>query len=297
MQKTTDLFLNFIQKDRRYSTHTIVSYKTDLVQFSHFLKETFDVSAEIADYHMIRVWIAYLIEQKISGRSINRKIATLKSFFRFLMIHGQIEISPVQKIGAVKFPQRLPVYLDEKNIAEVIGKAEQSCHEFYQKRNYLLLLTFYYTGMRLSELINLKETDFDKFSSTVRVIGKGGKQRLIPVNRELLDEIDSYLAEKQKIFNVSKHSIYMFVTQSGKKLYPKLVYRIVNLYLSMTSTVEKRSPHVLRHTFATHLLNAGAELNAIKELLGHASLSATQVYTHNSVEKLKSIYKQAHPKA
>lgn len=290
-------FINYLIKEKRYSTHTGISYQNDLAQFSAFLESGMQSDLVIADHKHIRSWVSSLMEQGIKGRSINRKIATLRSFYTFLMKEGILDSNPAKKVVSTKVSKRLPVYVDEQAMKKVQNEILQDGTEYSKLLAEMIVLLLYSTGMRLSELINLKEGDVDRYNGQLKVLGKRQKERLIPVTKKVLEWIDAYLVEKKQLKIDSGAEGYLFVTSSGKKIYPKLVYRAVSLYLSMTSTVEKRSPHVLRHTFATHMLNAGAELNAIKELLGHSGLSATQVYTHNAVEKLKTIYKQAHPKA
>ena len=290
-------FINYLIKEKRYSTHTGISYQNDLALFSACLESGMQSDLAKADHKHIRSWVSSLMEQGIKGRSINRKIATLRSFYTFLMKEGILDSNPAKKVVSTKVSKREPVYVDEQAMNKVQDELLQVGTEYSKLLAEMIVLLLYSTGMRLSELINLKEGDVDRYNGQLKVLGKRQKERLIPVTKKVLEWIDAYLVEKKQLKIDSGAEGYLFVTSSGKKIYPKLVYRAVSLYLSMTSTVEKRSPHVLRHTFATHMLNAGAELNAIKELLGHSGLSATQVYTHNAVEKLKTIYKQAHPKA
>lgn len=246
---------------------------------------------------MIRTWLVELMDDGISTRSINRKLSSLKSFFRFLMKEGLIEDSPLLRVPSPKTAKRLPVFIEEESMSRMFE--EFSGDKGYESlRDRIILETFYATGMRLSELIGLRTQDISFSNSTIRVLGKRNKERLIPIGNNLSHQLEDYLKEKQNTdFLVEQGEGYLFVTKQGKKLYPRLVYRLVREYLDQVSQVEKKSPHVLRHTFATHMLNRGADLNAIKEILGHANLSATQVYTHNTIDKLKKIYQQAHPKA
>jgi integrase/recombinase XerC len=292
-----ETFINYLLKEKRYSTHTAISYQNDLVQFTAFLESGGQCDLVKADHKQIRAWVSNLMEHGIKARSINRKVATLRSFYKFLMKEGLLDSNPAKKVVSTKVPKLLPVYADEQSMKKIQEEAMQADSEYSVLLAEMIVLLLYSTGMRLSELINLKEVDVDHYNGQLKVLGKRQKERLIPVTKKVLDWINTYLVEKKQLKLDKEAEGYLIVTPSGKKVYPKLVYRTVSLYLSMTSTVEKRSPHVLRHTFATHMLNAGAELNAIKELLGHSSLAATQVYTHNAVEKLKTIYKQAHPKA
>ena len=282
-------FIHFIQHEKRYSTHTITSYTIDLNQFFNFLLSDFQVkSIRKINYQLIRSWITKLLNDKISPRTVNRKIATLKTYFRFLIKEGVIEASPMQKIISPKTSKRLPVFVNEIKMDKLLDEIEFG--EGYNAiRDRLILELFYLTGIRLSELINLKRKNIDFVNETIRVLGKRKKERIIPVTTDILSKI-------KKLTSIANSS-YLFNSDKGKQLYQKQVYRLVNKYLSKVTSLDKKSPHVLRHTFATHMLNNGADINAIKELLGHTSLSATQVYTHNTIEKLKIVYKQAHPRA
>lgn len=286
-------FISFLQHEKRYSPHTILSYRNDLEQFYSFLKRyQYSETPDDIRHFQIRSWMVEMMEAKITARSINRKISSLKSYFKFLMRHNLMRHDPTLKIEPPKTSKRLPVYVDKTGTEKLLTNLEIE-EGFAGKRNKLILEIFYSTGFRLSELINLKETDVDRSRKEIKVLGKGNKQRIVPVDQKLLDSIASYLDAKPKEFN----SEYLIVTDAGHQCYRKFVYNIVKRYLSEVTTVDKKSPHTLRHTFATHLVDAGADLNAVKELLGHASLAATQVYTHNSIEKLKDTYKKAHPKA
>ena len=287
-------FYQYIEFEKRYSRHTLTAYKTDLEQFYDFLDGVFETKdIRQVDHQMVRSWIVELMEQGISTRSINRKISTLKTYFKFLLREETVEHDPLQKVISPKSSKRLPVFV-EKNSMDVLLDQLEFDEGFKGIRDRLVIEMFYATGMRLSELININESDLDLTKGTVKVLGKRNKERIIPFGMQLSDQLGCYKAEKQACnFDNDR----LFVTDKGEKLYEKFVYRLVNRYLSAVTTIEKKGPHVLRHTFATHMLNNGADLNAIKELLGHTNLSATQVYTHNSFEKLKSIYKQAHPRA
>lgn len=282
-------FLHYLLHEKRYSAHTIKSYETDLQQFILFLADEFQVSsAKNVNFQLIRTWIATLLNNNISARSVNRKITTLKTYFRFLMNEDVIKVSPMQKIIGPKTPKKLAVFVEEIKMDELFSKVEFGEDDVAQ-RDRLILELFYFTGIRLSELVNLKKSDVDFSNSTIRVLGKRNKERLIPIT--------ACIVHKIKTLNNSNKSVFLFVSKKGKQITAKQVYRLVNKYLGMVTSLDKKSPHILRHTFATHMLNNGADINAVKELLGHANLSATEVYTHNTIEKLKTVYKQAHPRA
>jgi integrase/recombinase XerC len=290
-------FLNYIEFERRYSAHTLNSYAKDLEQFSNYIKHTYHIDkAKEIDFVFIRSWIAILMEEGNSPRTVNRKISTLKSYFRYLLKIGKIDHNPVLKITGPKVRKKLPVFIEEKSMDLLITEFEAP-KSFEDARDRLVVELFYATGIRRAELIGLKLGDINLDSQLIKVLGKRNKERLIPIHNSLFSLIDSYLSLKEKAMVSQTPEPYFFLTIKGKKMYPKLVYRIVNNYLSRVSTQKKKSPHVLRHTFATHMLNHGADLNTVKELLGHSNLAATQIYTHNTIEKLKNIYKLAHPKA
>jgi len=302
----TERFIRYIQFEKRYSKHTVSAYQSDLDQFTTFLnnpeKQTPAPDAlithpsQITHYH-IRNWMVELMNQKIIARSINRKIATLRKYFKFLLQEGVIEINPASKINTPKIPKNLPVIVEDVKLTKMLDDNIEFSNDFKGRRDKLVIEMLFGTGMRLSELLGVKDTDINTYEDTIKVLGKRNKERIIPVNKELKSLITEYQQLKKKEDFFGNNSLMLIVTDKGADAYPRLVYLIVQKYLSYISTQNKKSPHVLRHTFATSLLNRGADLNAIKELLGHANLSATQVYTHNSVERLKSIYKQAHPKA
>jgi len=247
-------------------------------------------------YHDIRNWMVELMEQKIIARSVNRKMATLRKYFKFLLQEGIITDNPTSKIRSQKIPKNLPVVVEDTRLAQMLDDNEIFTDDFIGQRDKLVVEMLFGTGMRLAELLGLKDQDINEYEGTIKVLGKRNKERIIPVNTELRTLLAKY-QELKKNQNFDNNSLTLIVTNKGAAAYPKLIYLIVHKYLSNISTQDKKSPHVLRHTFATSLLNNGADLNSIKELLGHANLSATQIYTHNSVERLKSIYKQAHPKA
>jgi integrase/recombinase XerC len=291
-----DSFLSYLQFELRSSNHTILSYKNDLNQFFDFLKNQ-NLKAETASYNSLRSWIISLVDIGNTPRTVNRKIASLRAFYKFLLKRELISTDPTVKLRLLKSKKTIPHFVEENQITEVLEKADHSGEtEFEKTRNDLIIELFYGTGIRLSELVALKNTSISLYDSTIRVIGKRNKERVIPINNTLLELIQQYLKIKRRDVNHPTHDFFI-VTPEGKPAYPKLIYIIVKSRLSAVENLEKRSPHVLRHTFATHLLNNGADLNAIKDLLGHTSLAATQVYTHNSIEKIKAIFNQAHPKA
>ena len=287
-------FLDHLKFQKRFSPNTIISYQTDLISFFDFIQQQYG-ELDIISPSIIRTWLASLKEQKLESKSINRKISTLKSFFKYQLRTGKIENSPMTAIATLKVSKRLPTYIEQKDMQTLFQHVEFP-DTWDGKTDRILLEIFYQTGMRLSELINLKESQIDKGNGQVKVLGKGNKERLIPLNKLLLDRIENYILEKRKDFETVDIP-ELLVSSKGKKLNPRKVYNQVKHYLSLVTTNEKKSPHVLRHSFATHLTNNGANINAIKELLGHSSLAATQVYTHTTIEKLKDIYKKAHPRA
>jgi integrase/recombinase XerC len=292
MNDSRDSFIKYLQFEKRLSNHTIIAYSGDLNQFFSFLTDSYDIT-DISDVNhtVVRSWIVALMEEKMDPRSVNRKITTLKTFYKYLLRQGTITENPMLKILSPKVSKKLPVFVEKDNMDTLIDNIPFG-DDFDGVRNKLIIELFYETGIRLSELINLKQADVDLYACQIKVLGKRNKERIVPFGPVMKKNLQHYIDQKGSL-----SSEYFFVLESGKKMYEKFVYRMVNKYLSLVTTIDKTSPHVLRHTFATHMLNNGAELNAIKELLGHANLSTTQIYTHNTVEKLKSIHKQAHPKA
>ncbi|MGB0522311.1 MAG: tyrosine-type recombinase/integrase [Flammeovirgaceae bacterium] len=288
-------FTNFLQFEKRTSAHTILAYQTDLFQFESYLNQ--DVpEGEFQDvvacsYRDIRSWLIHLIDTGISPRSVNRKIATLSTFFKFLMTKGVISVSPAAKLQALKTSEKLPSFV-KKNELEVLLNQTNFPTGYAGQRDQLILELLYGTGIRLAELMNLRLKDIDFEKKVISVVGKGNKQRVIPLTNSLHQRLKTHLDE----FPIEA-AHFVIRTVNGKQAYPMLIYRTVNHYLSVGTSTDKKSPHVLRHTFATHLLENGAELNAIKDLLGHSSLAATQVYTHNSLSRLKAIFNKAHPKS
>ena len=297
-------FIKYLKYEKHYSPYTIRSYKNDLQQFGIFCEENYkDFNPLTVDHKIVRKWIVFLMENGISSRTIGRKLSTLKSFYKFLIREKIIENNPLDKVISPKIEKKLPNFIEKSKMDLLLDNVEFT-DDYKGNRDKLIITTFYLTGIRLSELINLQINDVDCQRLTIKVLGKRNKERLIPFNRNFLKLINDYKLIRQTFINQHKYKIndyvdneYFFLTEKGNKMYPKLVYRIVNKCLSLVTTNDKKSPHVLRHTFATHMLNNGADLNAIKELLGHANLSATQIYTHNTFEKLKKSYKQAHPRA
>lgn len=283
-------FFSYIKSEKRFSDHTIISYKTDLNQFSKFLKEEYDIIDQSkASFKIIRNWVSILVESGLKSNSVNRKISTLKTFYKFLSIYNYSNSNPTLKLLSPKSSKRIPVFVEKENMNNLFD-SNFFDNSFCGRRDKLIIELFYFTGIRLSELINIKISDLDFVNSQIKVLGKRNKERLIPITYNVLNALSDF----QNMFNLKN---FLFSDENGKKLYSKKVYRIVNKYLAKISSIQKKSPHVLRHSFATHMLNNGADINAIKEILGHANLSATQIYTHNSIKKLKNVHKQAHPKA
>ena len=289
-------FLTYLQHEKRYSPHTIQSYKTDLLQFSEYMLQTFELPLTEAGHVHVRNFMVALLEDHVSENSVGRKLSTLRSFYKHLSREGLITVNPMTLVKAPKVPKRLPVFVDDQKLDVLLDSGEFFDDTFPSVRDKVVIETLFGTGMRLAELLSLKESDIDFYGATVRVLGKRNKERIIPIGKVLGDQMKAYI-DLKTLQNFNNKTGVLIVTDKGAPAYTKLIYRIVTSYLTNVSTQDKKSPHVLRHSYATSLLNRGADLNAIKELLGHASLAATQVYTHNSVERLKSIYKQAHPKA
>ncbi|MDO6737248.1 tyrosine-type recombinase/integrase [Wenyingzhuangia sp. 2_MG-2023] len=290
-----DKFMDYLLMERNYSPHTITAYKKDIQDFFNFSKETSGVvsEAEIAYTH-VRMWVVSLNQDEISNRSINRKITALKSFYAFLQKIEAVKENPIAKQKNLKTQKKVIIPFSEKEIGEVFLIENDDLCDFDKVRNRALIHLFYATGIRQAELMDLKIFDVDLKQQTIKVLGKRNKERIVPVYEEVVEDLKRYLEDRGSI---GTNLDYFFVTKKGGKMYGALVYRIINSYFSKVSTKQKKSPHVLRHSYATDLVNNGADLNSVKELLGHSSLAATQVYTHNSLEKLKKVYNQAHPRS
>lgn len=294
--KPLQQFLDYLKFQKRYSQHTIISYQNDLTAFFNFLTASFgEMPLPEIKAAMIRSWLAGLKEQEMESKSINRKISSLKSFFKYQLRQEAVAVSPMSTIISPKVNKRLPQFVEKADVDTLFNYVEFP--DTWQGRtDRIILQLFYNTGMRQAELVNLKESQADASKNVIKVLGKGNKERIIPVSPALMQQLKEYAADKRKLFE-QFNATYLLVNPKGVKLYPKYVYNTVKNYLGKITTISKKSPHVLRHTFATHLMNNGADLNAVKELLGHSSLAATQIYTHNTIEKLKDIHKKAHPKA
>jgi len=287
-------FLNYLALEKKYSPHTTTAYLNDLNSFQEFCNNEFENQSIVeVNYAQIRSWIVSLVNTNISNRTINRKISSLKSFYKFLQKTKEIEFNPLAKHKALKVSKRVQVPFSEKEIINVLNLLDEKV-DFESLRNKLIVELFYSTGMRRSELINLKITDLDFPNETVKVLGKRNKERYIPLLKSVQKSLMKYIEVRGEI---NTNESYLFLTKKGKIIYDTLVYRVINNYFSSVSSKIKKSPHIIRHSFATHLLNEGADLNSVKELLGHSSLASTQIYTHSSLGKLKEIYNQAHPRS
>jgi len=286
-------FIEYISYEKKYSGNTVAAYKKDLETFQEFCRHEFEeISIDNASYSYIRSWIVELVEKNISNRSINRKISSLKSYYNFLLKTKQLKENPLRKHQSLKIARKINVPFSQKEIEEVIHLFDDKI-DFESVRDKLIVELLYTTGIRRAELIGLKNESIDLSQEIVKVLGKRNKERQIPLLRSVISSIGIYQLEKSKI---NSNSEFFFITKKGKKLYSTLVYRIINDYFSKESVKAKKSPHVIRHSFATHLLNEGADLNSVKELLGHASLASTQVYTHSNLKELKTMYNKAHPR-
>jgi len=290
-----DIFLKYLQYEKRCSQHTLTAYQTDLAQFAAFLHTSYEYpQPELATFPLIRSWIVSLVEAQTNATTVNRKIAALRTFYKFLLQRGTITQNPMLKVRSLKESKKLPQFVEEQQLNQLLDNFTFP-EGFEGLRDRLVLELLYGTGIRLAEMLSIDAAAISRFDQTIKITGKRNKQRIIPLHSGLLPLIETYQQAKENTFKGTADA-RLIVTDDGKAAYPMLIYRIVRKYLTLTQA-DKRSPHVLRHTFATHLLNKGADLNAIKDLLGHSSLAATQVYTHNSLEKLKKVYEQAHPKA
>ena len=287
-------FLEYLELEKKYSKHTVTAYKNDLISFRDFcVTEYNQEDLTTIHYNQIRTWIVQLVNQQNSNRTINRKVSSLKTFYKFLQKIEEIKINPLAKHRALKVQKKVQVPFTEEEVNLVIENVNEETN-FVFIRNKLIVELFYSTGIRRIELINIKEKDINFYDKTLKVLGKRNKERLVPILPSVIETLNSYLKEKKKfVSNVDE----LLITEKGNKIYETLVYRIINSYFSQVSSKVKKSPHILRHSFATHLLNQGADLNSVKELLGHSSLASTQVYTHNSLEKIKEVYNKAHPRS
>jgi len=291
---TIDSFIEYITIEKRYSLNTLKAYNRDLELFKTYLTKEFELDKpENANQEMIRSWVVYMMDEGLSGKSVNRKISTLSSYYNYLIKKSIVRENPARTVSYVKSSQRLPVYFDQEQLNSLLNK-EIDVDDFPTMRNMFVIELLYSTGMRRSELLNLTINSIDFSNNSIKVLGKRNKQRIIPLSQKQIDSINKYIDHKEKRFG--NLTDYLIVTDKGARAYPRLIYRIVNNELS-SLTGQTKSPHVLRHSFATHMLNNGADLNHIKEILGHANLTATQIYTHNSIEKLKKVYSEAHPRA
>ena len=289
-----DSFIKFLRQERRLSNHTVISYEADLKQFQSFFSDySSNQKIETADKRAIRSWIVELSLKNLSPKSINRKIATLKSFFKFLIKREVIKVNPTANINSLKTDQKIPNFIKEKDINYLFDNLTVE-NNFEGQRDLLILELLYGTGIRISELINLKTKNVNIIKKEIKVLGKRNKERVVPIHDHILNQIDRFRNKKNDIKSDHK---YLLCTKKGDQLYPMLIYRIVKKHLSSLINSKKYNPHLLRHTFATHILNKGGDLNSIKDLLGHESLAATQIYTHNSIEKLKETFKASHPRA
>jgi len=289
-------FLDYLLLEKKYSQLTVNAYKKDIETFLNFVNEE-DQTTTIKEVHysQIRSWIVSLVQKDITNRSINRKISALNSFYKFLLKIEEVNLNPLSKHKALKTSKKVQIPFSEKEIATVLDQINHD-QDFEGLRNKLIIELFYSTGIRRIELINIKLKDVDLINKTVKILGKRNKERIIPLLPMIVNSVNSYKLERNKLEIITDNE-YLFLTKKGVKIYETLVYRIINDYFSKASSKVKKSPHILRHSFATHLLNEGAELNAVKELLGHSSLAATQVYTHNSIAELKKVYAKAHPRS
>lgn len=287
-------FMAYVKYEKRYSPHTVAAYKKDLDQFVQYCTEMVgEFVVNKVDAKLIRKWIVSLMEQNLAPRSVGRKVSTVKSFFKFLMKEQIVESNPAVNLPLPKIRNKLPYFVEENNLNHLLDDGFFE-NDFKGKRDKLIIALLYGTGIRLSELLGLKDSDINTGEYLIRVLGKRNKERIIPYPRSMNLLIFQYIEKRN--FEIGNNTEKFFVTEKGKPVYEKLIYRVVKDNLGKVTSLEKKSPHILRHTYATHLLNKGADLNAVKELLGHANLAATQVYTHTTFEKLHNIYKQAHPR-
>ncbi|MCU0443536.1 MAG: tyrosine-type recombinase/integrase [Microscillaceae bacterium] len=292
-----DTFLSYLQYEKRYSVHTLTSYELDLQQFQEHLWTIYELKdLQVVSFEMLRSWVVELSENEFNPTSINRKIATLKSFYKFLLKKGEISKNPTLRLKPLKTTQKSPDFVEEDKLLRLFDQFPFE-NDFYHWRDRLVLEILYGTGIRLSELLGLQWKNIDFYQKTIKVLGKRNKERIIPIHQQLINVLQEYEKSRNQTFGNDLFNQAVVLTDEGKPAYPSLIYKIVRKYLAYATTQDKKSPHTLRHSFATHLLNKGADLNAVKDLLGHSSLSATQIYTHNTLDKLKAVFEQAHPKA
>ena len=297
MEESVAKFLEYLKYEKRSSEHTTTAYEEDLALFEKYKHENFkETSLLQTEAVMVRNWMMEMLDKGTSARTINRRLSALRAFFRYHVRQQNVTTNPMEGVTSMKVKKRLPQFVEEADMSELFSE-DLFEDTFEGWRDRLIFELFYATGMRLSDLTNIHRNDLDLYACQVKVLGKRNKERIIPFSPRLKEVALKYLSLFDEKYPEIPKNYYIFVAPNCNKIYPKAVYRIVRKYLDLVTTIDKRSPHVLRHTFATHLLNRGADINAIKEILGHASLAATQIYTHNSVEKLKNIYKQAHPRA
>jgi len=290
-----DKYIEYLLLERKYSNHTITAYRKDILDFFEFIsKDSGVINVEEVEYVFVRSWIVFLHQNNITNRSVNRKTAALKSFYSFLLKIDEVDKNPLTNHKSLKIGKKVIIPFNEREVEEAILIENDSYTSYEQLRNKLMIHLLYATGVRQAEMINLLLKNVDVERGTIKVLGKRNKERIIPVYKEVICEIRLYLQERLLIKDVGE---YFFTTQKGGKMYNALVYRVINSYFSKVTTKQKKSPHVLRHSYATDLVDNGADLNSVKELLGHSSLAATQVYTHNSLDKLKQVYNQAHPRS
>lgn len=290
-----DKYIDYLRYEKNYSSHTEISYYSDLIQFRDFVETNYpDVELKTVDGDIVRAWIIFLMEAKTSARSVNRKLSSLKSFYRYLQKMGLVSISPLKKISGPKAKKPIPSFINYSDMEKVLD-IETPDNDYESFRDKVILELFYVTGMRRAELIGLTDKDVDLYSGSIRVTGKRNKQRIIPISKNTIALVDTYLEIRNQ--NFENQTVSFFVKKDGEPIYPMLIHRIVSSHLKWIPTLAKASPHVLRHSFATGMLNNGADINAVKELLGHSSLASTEIYTHTSFDELKKIYNKAHPRA
>jgi len=287
-------FIDYLRFEKNYSAHTITAYRGDLESLEEFLNNDYEVEIKEATYPLIRSWITTLMDEKVTSRSINRKVSSLKAYYKYLRVIGELEVNPLEHHKSLKTAHKVQVPFSKTEVEKILNTSYDQM-DFISVRNVLIIEILYVTGMRRAELIDLSINDVNLSANTLRVTGKRNKQRVIPLIKSIFIKLHAYINLRKQVANIE--SVELFVTEKGVKLYPSLVYRIINTYFSEVSSKVKRSPHMLRHSFATHLLDEGADLNAVKEILGHASLASTQVYTHTSMTMLKGVYKNAHPRS